>query len=82
VKYVLMFCIRGYQRFVSPLFGMNCRYEPTCSQYAIEAIGRHGAMRGSWLAVRRLARCRPGGGRGFDPVPDREAAKAAGRAAR
>ena len=82
MKYVLMFFISGYQRVVSPLLGMNCRYEPSCSQYALEAVGRHGAIRGSWLAMRRLARCRPGGGRGFDPVPEREVWKSGGRVAR
>ena len=62
--------IRWYQRAVSPALGTACRYEPTCSRYAYEAIERHGLARGAWLAARRLARCRPGGGRGYDPVPD------------
>ena len=62
--------IRLYQRLISPALGVACRYEPTCSHYAAEAIERHGALRGLSLAARRLARCRPGGGRGYDPVPD------------
>lgn len=70
MKYPLLWLIRLYQRTISPAMPPVCRYEPTCSRYAYEAIDRHGAFRGGWLAVRRLARCRPGGGRGYDPVPD------------
>ncbi|MCP4833303.1 MAG: membrane protein insertion efficiency factor YidD [Phycisphaera sp.] len=67
----LMFLgISGYQRFLSPLLGGHCRFEPSCSRYAREAIERHGPLRGGWLAARRLVRCRPGGGAGHDPVPD------------
>jgi putative membrane protein insertion efficiency factor len=58
-----------YQRAISPTLPPMCRYEPTCSHYAREAVERHGALRGTWLAARRLARCRPLGGRGWDPVP-------------
>ncbi len=61
--------IRGYQRAISPLMPASCRYTPTCSVYAAQAIGRHGALRGTWLAARRLARCHPWGGTGYDPVP-------------
>jgi uncharacterized protein len=61
--------IRGYQRFVSPVLPPACRFTPTCSQYAIEAIQRHGAMRGGWLALKRLARCHPWHPGGHDPVP-------------
>lgn len=61
--------IRGYQRFISPALPPACRFSPTCSQYAFEAIGRHGAIRGLWLAVRRLARCHPWNPGGYDPVP-------------
>jgi uncharacterized protein len=65
----LIIVIRGYQLAISPLLPPACRFTPTCSAYAREAIERYGALRGSALAVRRLARCRPWGGSGFDPVP-------------
>ena len=61
--------IRAYQLVVSPALPPACRFTPTCSQYALEAIRRHGAVRGSWLAVRRLARCHPFNPGGFDAVP-------------
>jgi putative membrane protein insertion efficiency factor len=61
--------IRAYQWLLSPWLGPACRYEPTCSRYAIEAIERHGVLRGAVLAARRLARCHPLGASGFDPVP-------------
>jgi uncharacterized protein len=61
--------IRLYQLFLSPLVGPTCRYLPSCSDYAAEAIARHGALTGSWLALRRLLRCHPWGGSGYDPVP-------------
>ena len=61
--------IRLYQVTLSPFFRGACRHTPSCSVYAIEAIERHGALRGSWLAVKRLSRCRPFGTHGFDPVP-------------
>jgi putative membrane protein insertion efficiency factor len=64
--------IRLYQRFLSPIVGPACRFEPTCSRYAYEAIERHGVGRGVWLAAKRLARCRPGGATGYDPVPPSE----------
>jgi putative membrane protein insertion efficiency factor len=61
--------IRFYQGAISPLFPPVCRFTPTCSQYAVEAIMRHGVLKGSWLAIRRIARCHPWGGSGYDPVP-------------
>jgi putative membrane protein insertion efficiency factor len=61
--------IRGYQVTISPLLPPSCRFTPSCSQYALEAVNRHGALRGSWLAVCRLARCHPFHPGGFDPVP-------------
>lgn len=66
---LLVALIRGYQAVLSPLFRGACRFEPSCSHYGVEAITTHGALRGSWLTLRRLARCRPFGGSGFDPVP-------------
>ena len=67
---VLRVLIRAYQLFVSPVLGPRCRYLPTCSEYAAGALMRHGAGRGVWLAVRRLLRCHPWGGSGYDPVPE------------
>lgn len=63
--------IRLYQRLLSPLLGPRCRFHPSCSHYAIEAIERHGAVRGGWLAARRITRCHPLNEGGFDPVPDK-----------
>jgi putative membrane protein insertion efficiency factor len=61
--------VRLYQILISPALPPRCRFLPTCSNYAIEALGRHGAARGLWLAMRRLVRCHPWGGSGYDPVP-------------
>lgn len=66
---VLRGLIRVYQLTIAPLFAGSCRFEPSCSRYAAEAIARHGAARGVWLALRRVARCNPWGGAGYDPVP-------------
>jgi putative membrane protein insertion efficiency factor len=68
---VLRGVIRAYQLLVSPLLPPSCRYLPSCSDYAAEAIATHGAFYGAWLALRRLARCHPWGGSGYDPVPRR-----------
>jgi len=65
----LIFLVRIYQILISPLLGSHCRFEPSCSQYAIEAIGRRGALRGSGLTLRRISRCHPFHSGGFDPVP-------------
>lgn len=62
--------LRAYQYLVSPLLGANCRYFPTCSQYAVQAVRRFGVWRGGWLALRRVGRCHPRGGCGDDPVPE------------
>lgn len=62
--------VRIYQATLSPLVGQHCRFQPTCSRYAVEALQCHGAFKGCWLAMRRLARCHPLGGAGYDPVPD------------
>lgn len=61
--------IRFYQRFISPMLPPACRFTPTCSQYAVEAIQKHGPLKGLYLAVRRILRCHPWGGSGYDPVP-------------
>ncbi|OLU22375.1 membrane protein insertion efficiency factor YidD [Pseudomonas sp. PA15(2017)] len=66
---LLIGLVRGYQLFISPLIGPRCRFHPTCSQYAIDALRCHGALRGSWLALRRLGRCHPWHPGGYDPVP-------------
>lgn len=66
---VLRGAIRFYQLFISPLSPGNCRYWPSCSAYGMTAIARHGAWKGSWLTLRRILRCHPWGGWGFDPVP-------------
>ena len=68
-RLALIFLLRVYQSAISPLLGPACRYEPSCSHYAVEAISRHGAFRGSALAARRLTRCHPLGDSGYDPVP-------------
>jgi putative membrane protein insertion efficiency factor len=69
MKALLLLVLRGYQYAISPLFGANCRFHPSCSEYAREAIDRHGAGKGSWLSLRRLGRCHPYHPGGFDPVP-------------
>lgn len=64
--------VRLYSLLFSPWLGSNCRYQPTCSSYAIEALQVHGVVRGSWLAAKRIGRCHPWGGSGYDPVPGTE----------
>ncbi len=66
---ILLVLIRFYQLAISPLIPPRCRYVPTCSQYAVEAIRKHGACKGGCLAAKRLCRCHPWGGSGYDPVP-------------
>lgn len=68
-SFLLILPIRFYRLCISPLYPPSCRYTPTCSRYAIEAITRHGPLKGSWLAVKRICRCHPWGGSGYDPVP-------------
>ncbi len=65
---LLVAIVRLYQASLGPFMGGHCRFSPTCSQYAIDALTAHGAMRGSWLTVRRISRCHPFGGGGYDPV--------------
>ncbi|MGN6024527.1 membrane protein insertion efficiency factor YidD [Alcaligenes faecalis] len=66
---VLVLLVRGYQLFISPLLGPRCRFYPTCSQYAIQALRTHGLFKGTWLAARRIVRCHPWHPGGHDPVP-------------
>lgn len=69
---LLIGLVRLYQRYLSPLLGSNCRYTPTCSEYMIEAIRIHGALKGTWMGLCRIARCNPFGGYGYDPVPPKK----------
>ena len=66
---LMLFVIRAYRYLLSPWWGNQCRFDPTCSAYAMQAIKEHGALRGSWLALRRLTKCHPWHHGGFDPVP-------------
>ena len=66
---LLLLHLRGYRRFISPAFAPHCRFSPTCSAYAVEALRAHGPLRGSWLALRRVGRCHPFHDGGLDPVP-------------
>ena len=69
LSYISLIPIYFYRACISPMLPPSCRYTPTCSQYAIEAIKRHGPFRGTWLAIKRICRCHPWGGSGYDPVP-------------
>ena len=69
MKTVLLGFIRGYRQFISPLFPPSCRFQPTCSQYALEAIATYGAAKGMWLGIKRILRCHPFHQGGYDPVP-------------
>ena len=73
VSHLLVLLLKGlilaWQWVLAPVLGANCRYQPSCSHYAAEALSRHGAVRGSWLATRRILSCNPWGGAGYDPVP-------------
>ena len=72
MKILLMGLISGYRVFLSPCLPRSCRFQPTCSQYALEAVDRFGALQGSWLAARRICRCHPFHPGGYDPVPLRQ----------
>lgn len=72
LQWLLILPIRFYQYVISPLIGPRCRFMPTCSQYTIEAIRHHGPFKGLWLGIRRVSRCHPWGGHGYDPVPGTE----------
>ncbi len=69
MMWLLLIPIKIYQKCISPLTPPMCRFTPTCSNYAIEAIKKHGPIKGMWLAIKRIARCNPWGGSGYDPVP-------------
>ena len=72
ISKLLIRLIRFYQKFISPLLGQSCRFHPTCSQYAVEALSNHGALKGSSLAIKRILKCNPWGGYGIDNVPGRD----------
>ncbi|WP_234735403.1 membrane protein insertion efficiency factor YidD [Tellurirhabdus bombi] len=69
MKTLLIVLVRFYQGAISPYLPNACRYTPTCSQYMIEAVQKHGAIRGGWMGLKRISRCHPWGGCGYDPVP-------------
>ena len=70
MKKICIALIKFYRKYISPMKGYGvCKYTPTCSEYAVEAIKKYGPLRGGWLALKRLARCHPWGGSGYDPVP-------------
>ena len=77
MRYAVAFLIRIYQRFVSPLLGPRCRFYPSCSQYALDALERFGFRRGTWLAIKRIGRCHPWNPGGIDPVPAAATARVA-----
>lgn len=69
LQWILIAIVRLYQLVLSPILGPRCRFQPTCSSYTIDAIKLHGGLKGSWLAIKRITKCHPWGGHGFDPVP-------------
>ncbi len=69
IRHIALFPIYFYRRAISPLFPPSCRYTPTCSEYSIEAVMKHGVFKGGWLAIKRILSCHPWGGSGYDPVP-------------
>lgn len=78
MKYVLIGLLKAYRAVISPLYGQVCRYHPSCSAFALEAVTVHGSVRGTWLAVRRIGRCHPWAAGGYDPVPPRSSRVRAG----
>ena len=78
LRYLLIALLKFYRLFISPLYGQVCRYHPSCSTYALEAVQVHGSIRGSWLAVRRLVRCHPWAPGGYDPVPPKKSSMTRG----
>lgn len=73
IRWLLIKLVRLYQLTLSPIIGNQCRFSPTCSNYSIEALEKHGAIRGSWLTIKRIGRCHPGCDGGYDPVPETKA---------
>jgi len=71
LNFIVLLPVRFYRAAISPLIGSNCRYRPTCSQYMIDAVQEWGAFKGIWLGIKRISRCHPLGGHGWDPVPKR-----------
>lgn len=69
MKTILIFIVRAYQVALSPYLPNSCRYTPTCSHYMIQAVQKHGALKGGWMGLKRIGRCHPWGGHGYDPVP-------------
>lgn len=69
LSFLLILPVRFYRAAISPMLPPSCRFTPTCSEYAIEALRKHGPVKGLWLAIRRICRCNPWGGSGYDPVP-------------
>ena len=72
MKKIIILIIKAYQITLSPLLGSNCRFHPTCSEYTIQAVKEHGVYRGLILGVKRISKCHPFGGKGYDPVPDKK----------
>jgi len=69
IQFIVLLPVYFYRYSISPLIAPRCRYTPTCSEYAIEAVKKHGVIKGGWLAIRRISSCHPWGGSGYDPVP-------------
>ena len=72
LAFIILLPIRAYRMVLSPWIGLSCRYQPTCSAYALEALEKHGGLKGAWLTIRRIGRCHPMGSSGYDPVPPRK----------
>ena len=72
ITFPLIILIRGYQLIISPLLGSNCRFMPTCSEYAMESLRSHGLIKGIYLTVKRIGKCHPWGGHGYDPIPTKK----------
>jgi len=72
LAFIVSLPVRGYRLFLSPWLGRSCRFQPTCSAYAMDALEKHGAVKGSILAAKRIGRCHPLGGEGYDPVPEKD----------